>query len=435
MTSDADSSARRRAPTIDLTASEVDPAQSATAPPGGTAGFKAREAGAQDGSTPPSKQARLRGSASLLGMAVAGAVASAIGILAALWLSGSAPFRAPLPPSPPPADNAAIADLSTRLSALEHTVAAPQPDQALLSRIAAADAAAKAQADAVAALGRRVDDVAAAAQSALTQANTATSTAAAASSNAADAAKGAAQAAVSQGGLEALTGRITALETSVKSLSDSTAQDTAARGEVAALATRVAALESAVKALPNQIASEAASADDRPARSAVAAEALRAVVERGAPYQGELAAVRGLGADAKALAPLTPFAAAGVPSAAILGRELAALMPPLQQAAVPAANNGSLLGRLQANAQQLVHITPTSAPAGDDSAAVTARIGVDAARDDIAAALSDIAKLPPAAQSVVAAWVQKAQAREAAIASARGIAAAALAALARPASQ
>jgi hypothetical protein len=399
-------------------------------------------------------------------MAIAGAVASAIGILGALWLSGSVWLRQPMPPSTSPSDQAALADISNRLTAVERATAARQPDETLPSRIAAADAAIKAQTDALAALGHRVDDVSAAAQSALTQANTATATAATASSNAADAAKSAAQAAVNHGNLDALsnrlesleasvktlsgsvaqadtargtidtlTGRVATLEASVKSLSDSTAQDNAARADVAALGGRIAALENTVKTFPDQIARQTASANDRAARSAIAAEALRAVVEGGAPYQAELAATQGLGADTTAVAALTPLAATGVPSAAALGQELAALMPALQQAAVPAANDGSLLGRLQANAQQLVHITPINAPPGDAPAAVTARIGVDAAHEDIAAALADIAKLPPAAQSVVAAWVQQARAREAALTAARNIAAAALAALAKPASQ
>lgn len=462
MTSEPDTSPRRRPPTIDLTATEAETQPSATA--SNETRASAADADNTQGQAGRSRAAG-RSSASLLGMAVTGAVASAIGILAALWLSGSVPFRAPLPPSAAPADNAAIADISTRLTALEHTIAARQQDQTVLSRVAATDAAAKAQADAIAALGRRVDDVAAAAQGALTQANTATATAATASSNAADSAKSATQAATSHGDLDALAARIAAVEASVKtlsggvaqadtarsnldtltsrvgtleatvkSLSGNIAQDSAARGDLTALAGRVGTLESAIKLLPGQIAHQMASADDRAARLAVAAEALRAAVERGASYQGELAAVQSLGADANAVAALAPFAAAGVPSAAILGRELAALMPALQQAANPVAHDGSLLGRLQANAQQLVHITPANAPAGDDPAAVSARIGIEAAHDDIAAALTDIAKLPAAAKPVVAAWVQKAQAREAALASARGIAAAALAALAKPAS-
>jgi hypothetical protein len=206
-------------------------------------------------------------------------------------------------------------------------------------------------------------------------------------------------------------------------------------GDLNKLASEVAALESSVKALSDQLTRQAASADDHAARFAVAAESLRAVVERGTPYSAELAAAQSLGADPNAVAALSPLADAGVPSSAALGHELAALMPALQQAAVPAAKDDSLFGRLQSHAQELVHVTPINAPPGDDAAAVTTRIEVDAAHDDIAAALADIAKLPPGAKPVVAAWVQKAQAREAAISGARNIAAAALAALAKPASQ
>ena len=58
--------------------------------------------------------------------------------------------------------------------------------------------------------------------------------------------------------------------------------------------------------------------------------------------------------------------------------------------------------------------------------------GVDAAHADIAAALLDIAKLPDTAKPLAAAWVEKAQARNAAIAASRKVAADALAALSKP---
>ena len=64
-----------------------------------------------------------------------------------------------------------------------------------------------------------------------------------------------------------------------------------------------------------------------------------------------------------------------------------------------------------------------------------ARINIDAARGDIAAALAGIARLPESARAPAASWVKKAEAREAAIAASRRIAADALAALGRPASQ
>ena len=111
---------------------------------------------------------------------------------------------------------------------------------------------------------------------------------------------------------------------------------------------RVAALESAVKSLTAESAQRSASPGDNAARATVAAEALRAAVERGAPFQAELAAVKSFGADQDAVAALAPFAAGGVPTAAALGRELAALTPSLQRAADSETPTGSLLGRLEA---------------------------------------------------------------------------------------
>jgi hypothetical protein len=168
---------------------------------------------------------------------------------------------------------------------------------------------------------------------------------------------------------------------------------------------------------------------------------LRAAVERGAPYQAELAAAKSFGADANATAALEPFATEGIPSATMLGRELAGLLPALQRASEPEASNGSLLGRLEAHAQRLVRITPIdaaaapAAPAGDDPSSLIARINSDAVHGDIAAALADVARLPDAAHTLAASWVKKAEAREAAIAASRRIAADALAALSKPASQ
>jgi hypothetical protein len=208
-----------------------------------------------------------------------------------------------------------------------------------------------------------------------------------------------------------------------------------ARSDLDALAAHIAPLESTVKTLADDIKHETATADDRAARLTVAAEALRATVERGAPYPAELAAVKSLGADQSATAPLEPFAAAGVPSAAALAQELESLTPALQQAAEPASSNNSFLGRLENNARRLVEITPVDAPPGDDPASVVTRISVDAEHGDIAAALTDIAKLPDAAKPLAAAWVEKAQARNAAIAASRKLAADALAALSKPSPQ
>jgi hypothetical protein len=404
--SEPDSTPPRRPPTIDLTATEVDAEKPAAAqepsqePAKEPATAKAPSDGGQQTGEPAPSRPR-----SPIKSAVAGIVGGATGAIAViaigagLWFGGYVPpGLVPASPSPQPTNNAAIADITARLSKIEGAIAtqrqpAPQPDPALASRLAAAEAATKSLSDSLAALAHRVDDAAAAAQNALAQAKSA--------STAADAAK-------------------------------SAAKTELARSDLDALAARIAPLESTVKTLADDIKHETATADDRAARLTVAAEALRATVERGAPYQAELAAAKSLGADPSATAPLDAFAGAGVPSARALAHELASLTPALQQAAEPAASNNSFLGRLENNARRLVEITPVDAPPGDDPASVVTRIGVDAAHADIAAALTDIGKLPDAAKPLVAAWVAKAQARDAAIAASRKLAADALAALSKP---
>ncbi len=391
--SEPDSTPPRRPPTIDLTATEVD----AEKPPAADDAPSDGSSGQQTGTPAPG---RPRSSVTTVVAGIAAGVIGIVAIGAGLWFSGYVPpGLLPASSSPQLTDTSAIADISARLNKIEGAIATqkpsppPQPDPALVSRLATAEAATKSLSDSLAALTHRVDDAAAAAQNALAQAKSA--------SAAADAAKSAGQAGVTRSDLDALAARIAPLETTVTTLAD-------------------------------DIKHETATADDRAARLAVAAEALRAVVERGMPYQAELAAVKSLGADSSATAPLEAFAETGVPRAAALAHELASLMPALQQAAEPAASNSSFLGRLENNARRLVVITPVDAPPGDDPASVVTRIDVDAAHADIATALTDIAKLPDAAQPVAAAWVAKAQARNAAVAASRKLAADALAALSKP---
>ena len=207
-----------------------------------------------------------------------------------------------------------------------------------------------------------------------------------------------------------------------------------ARGEVEALANRVAALEQTAKALETELARRATaeSGGDRTVRLAVTAALLQATVERGDPFAKELAAAKTLAGDAKALAPLEPFAASGVPSASALTRELSALVPALRQASGTAARDETFLERLQAHAEKLVRVRPLDA-AGDDSAAILARIELRAAQSDLAGALAELAKLPPAARAPAQAWIAKAEARNAAIEASRKFAADALAALGKPA--
>jgi hypothetical protein len=418
--SETDDQTPRRPPTIELAATEVDglaeKAATGEADAGATGAAEHGTAGpAAAGSAPPGRRFT-----SHVASALVGAVAMAT-VAAALWFSGvipsrettpvgtaasdtsaaTAPSNPPPSPSPPPPaaaqNGSAPPDVAARLDKIERAIDAQRSDPALGSRIAELAAQTKALADNLAALTRRVDETAAASQSAAKAADTALNTAEAA-----------------------------------KSASEAASKVQARREDVDALASRIMALESAVKGLAAVTAPLTSSgAEDRVARMIIAAEALRAAVERGAPYQNELSALKAMGVDARKTEALEPFAGSGVPSAAALAHELEALVPALQDASEPRSGETTFVERLKNNAQKLVRITPLNAPPGNDPQDVVDRIRRDAAHADIGAALTDIDALPDAAKLLAAAFGKKAAAREAALAASRQIAAEALAALAQ----
>jgi len=428
MTSEPDSNPGRRPPTIELKATEVGEPDST--PQAGAGGPADSPPPGSSGPTPGSQP--IAASAGRLKWHVAGAILGAVAmavILAGLWFAGFVPSRevaAPAPPAAPetsaatqPAPNN-VADIAARLDKLERTIAAQRTEPALTNRTAAVEAQTKALSDSVAALSHRLDDIAATSQSA---------------EKAADAAQAVAEAAKTASEKTNQNVSQAASEAASQAASQVASQTNVQNSDLDALESRIAALESAAKAFAENAARPAEGANDQAARLTIAAEALHAAVERGAPYQAELAAVQSLGVAPSATAPLEPFAATGVPGAAVLAHELATLTPDLRRASDAASGASTFLQRLEANAQHLVRVTPIDAPAGNEPSAVMARIEADAARADIAAALTDVAALPDSAKPLAAGWVEKAKARAAAIAAARQIAAGALAGLSKPASQ
>jgi hypothetical protein len=353
----------------------------------------------------------------VIGVAFAAAVIFfAIGIGAGHWLSSRAPQPAATAPQPavaalPPELQARIdkleaqlgalpkedPQLPARLAKLEAQLNAPRAgDQQLVARIAAAEAAVKTLADMTASREKRSDDIAAVASEARERASSAAAAAEAAQK--------------SQG------------------------PSPEARADLDALNTRIASLEQSARDSQAELARRL-TADDAKGRFAIAAIALRDAVASGLPFTAELAAVKSLSGDAAAFAPLEPFAASGVPSADILGRELAGLMPAIWKIArKDEPQSGSFLERLQANAEKIVRIRPAGDVAGDDPASIRARIEGRAGRADIRGALAELAKLPPDARAPAAGWIQKAEARNAAIAAARNISQSALNALVKPGS-
>jgi hypothetical protein len=282
-------------------------------------------------------------------------------------------------------DARALDEVVGRVDTLEAAVVTSRPaagDPSISSRIASIDGEVKALAETIGTLGRRNDEAAAAARAAQTRAD------ATAAALAALAQKLPAGAAVERSQVDALAGRVAAIESSEK---------TTARG-------------------------------DRAVRLVLVATALNAAVERGDPFAGELAAAKALGADPKLTAALEPFAAAGLPTTAALARELSALAPSLRPAASAPVREG-FLDRLQVNAEKLVRVRPTEEVVGTDAAAIASRVEAKAAQEDIAGAQAELAKLSTTARAPAEAWLKQAQARAAALDASRRLAADALSGL------
>ncbi len=200
-------------------------------------------------------------------------------------------------------------------------------------------------------------------------------------------------------------------------------------GAIEALAGRVAALEKAVKATDDKVIKSAAAAHaDAPVRLALVALELRVAVERGVPFATELAAAKPLVADKSVLAALEPAAAHGVPTVQALSRELANVAPAMLRAA-GTPHEGGLIDRLQANAERLVRIRPIAEAPGSDPSTVIVRAEVKATRGDLAGALAEISGLPADVKAPAAQWIKSAEMRIAAVAAAQKFSVSALEAL------
>jgi hypothetical protein len=392
-TPDPAEGARRRkhpAPTIDLTATEVPKAEAAeqsqaaadeppAAPPEPSTGQD--EADSAHDSEPGLRNGSTRTAPAIWQIFIAGFSGAAImtAALLGLWFAGLVPSR---DAGPAIADPASVAALNQRLTKIESSIAKlPASDQGMSERLSAADNALKSLGIALTAINKRSDEVAA---------------------NAAEA----------RAHADASEKVLTDLRNSVQDLTKNSSAGLSP-ADVDTVQKRIAALEQVVKNAPT----------DRGARLALSAATLRDTVVSGAPFSAELDEVKSLGAGEKVLAPLAPFAAAGIPQASALAQELRAFLPAMQKVAGAQAPAGGFLERLQANAGKLVRIRPLDAPAGDDTAAILAYLDIDVTRADIPAALTDLEHLDPAVRAPAQAWVTKVQARQAALAAARQLAA------------
>ena len=222
-------------------------------------------------------------------------------------------------------------------------------------------------------------------------------------------------------------------------------RDGAAAPDVSGINDRIAKIEGALRAQTAAIAqqgskiaeskaADAGPADDVLLRRVVAAALLDLQVRTGDPFSAALAAAKSLSPNAAGLKPLDQFAEKGVPSAAKLSGELLTLVPKLSATAQPdnATTGSGIVERLQAGAAKLVRIERTDT-VGSDRGAVVARATAAALRNDSGEARRELKTLAPADRGIAEPWLEKADARDAALAASRQFAADAMAAFAKPA--
>lgn len=315
---------------------------------------------------------------------VSGAVAAAL-VIGVGWMLGWPPVQPAAAPPPPAPNAAAIDDLTARIAGLESKVGKPVADPAAASRVEGLEKS-------LAALRAQGDKLA----SALNDVKSAPRADGAPSPD-----------------LSAIDQRIAKVESQMRAQS----------AEIVQQGSRIAETKPA----------DGKPADDLPLRRVVASALLDVLVRIGDPYPVALAAAKALAPNPDVLKPLDSFADKGVPNANRLSTELLALVPKLLPAQQDTATTGSgVLERLQAGASKLVKIERTDT-VGNDRGAVVARITAAALRNDSNEARRELKTLEPADRAAAQAWLERADARDAALAASRQFGADAMAVLAKPA--
>ena len=385
--------AKRTPPTIDLEATEVSTQPQDVAGEPEAEQAKSEEASVEEAkfkeakAEPEPERAEAQAAAAPAAVSpwviapFSGAVAAAV-VIGVGWMLGWPAVQAP--PAAPQVTSATVDALSGRVAAVEAKAGKPAADPAIVARLDALEKSAGTLRSDIANLRAQSDKTA----SALNDAKSTPRDAAASSD------------------LAALNDRISQLERA----------STNARAELAQQGEKIA---------------DAKVMDDKPLRYVVAAALLDVAVRHNDPYEAQLAAARSLATKPDLLKPLEVFASAGIPTPVALSRELLNIVPKLSPPAETPSSGAGIVERLQAGASKLVRIERTDG-VGNDRGAIVARVTAAALRNDFVEARRELKTLPEADRAPAQAWLDKADARDAALAASRKFADDAMAGLAKP---
>ncbi len=201
--------------------------------------------------------------------------------------------------------------------------------------------------------------------------------------------------------IDAMTARIDRLEQMPAAQSD--ARLGAAEAALAALRQ---ALDTRVGALEKKDASEVM----RRAAAAIALDDLIRASDTGGAFTRELASLRLLLPESAEARDLSRYAVGGVPNEAMLAAQFSDIAGDAV-AAERKARSRSWLGRIWANIASLVTIRRIGEVKGNDTQSRLARAGVRLKAHDLAAAIGEMRALGQPARTVVAPWLNQAEAR------------------------
>lgn len=377
--------AKRTPPTIDLEATEVStqPQEAAVEPEAqpGPEHVEPEQAKSDQIDAEPERIEAQASASSISPWVIApfsGAVAAAV-VIAVGWMLGWPAVQAP--PAAPQVTSATVDALSGRVAAVEARAGKPAADPAMAARIDALEKSANSLRSDVGNLRTQFDKTA-------------------------------------------------------NALNDAKSASPAAAPDLAALDDRIAQLERASKTERAELAQQGEkiadnkAMDDKPLRLVVAAALLDVAVRHGDAYKSQLVAARSLATKSDVLKPLDTFASSGIPTPVALSRELLDIVPKLSPPADAQTGGTGIVERLQAGASKLVRIERTDG-VGNDRGAIVARVTAAALRNDFVEARRELRTLPEADRAPAQAWLDKADARDAALAASRKFADDAMADLAK----
>jgi hypothetical protein len=415
---------KRPAPTIEGTATEVSvepapgdaaaPESAPDEPPHRVAG----ESKPGDAESAPTTRPRFAAFKSFMTHLAAGLVGGIIGVgaLALAWSnldfgSGAAPSpeianleqRIPkLEAAPPPSvDGNAVAQLESRIAALEvNTKEMPAEIVDLHNRVVQLESTLKAMAE-TASEGGSIGSASAISQQIAEAEQRLNEKIAAARAEGE-------QLSSTVAGLQS---EIAALGSKLSALAEAELGGGAADAgpELNALSERIAKIESVLPELIGAIGKE--TADAKSAAAAIAFANLRAAVSEGRPYAAELDTLGALAPGIGDLGVLPAYAEKGIPTVPELTRSFVAAREDAL-AAVTAPPSDSFFDNLLASAQSLVTIKRIDEePAGEGPSAALAKAKAALDKGDLAGAIEQVETLEDAPRQALSAWLGAAHAR------------------------